>query len=224
MKLNLHFINRIKLLSLLVLLLVTQQSSAQTITTNQQGTNNGYFYSFWNAGGGSVEMTLGNGGNYGVRWSNCNNFTCGKGWNRGSSRTISYSGSFDGGSDGYLALYGWTRNELIEYYVVENYGSWTPPGGTSIGTLTSDGSTYKIYKTQRINQPSIVGRTTFYQYWSVRTSKRSSGTITFSNHIKAWASLGMNMGSTWDYQIMETEGVQSSGSSNITVTESSLVP
>lgn len=191
--------------------------NAIIITTNQQGTNSGYFYSFWNQGGGLVKMTLGDGGNYSVAWSNCSNFTCGKGWQVGSDRTVSFSGSFDGGSNGYLALYGWTKNELIEYYVVENYGAWTPPGGTPLGSFESDGGTYNIYKTQRVNQPSIVGTATFYQYWSVRTTKRTSGTITFSNHIKAWGQYGMKLGTVWDYQIMESEGYQSSGSANITV-------
>lgn len=198
--------------------------SATTVTTNQTGTHDGYFYSFWNAGGGSVTMTLGSGGNYSVDWSNCNNFTCGKGWSTGAVRNINFSGSFNGGSNGYLALYGWTKDPLIEYYVIENYGSWTPPGATSLGTMTSDGGTYNIYRTQRVNQPSIIGTATFDQYWSVRTSKRSSGTITFSNHINAWASHGMNMGSTWDYQIMVTEGYQSSGSANITVSEATSTP
>ena len=85
--------------------------AATTVTTNQTGTEGGYYYSFWNqGGGGSVTMTLNGGGNYSVTWSNCTNFTCGKGWSTGSARNVSFSGSFNGGNNGYLALYGWTKN------------------------------------------------------------------------------------------------------------------
>ena len=92
-----RYISRFLIASLSLLLFEMQFLEAQTVTTNQQGTNNGYFYSFWNAGGGSVVMTLGNGGNYSVIWNNCNNFTCGKGWRTGSNRSVNFSGSFDGG-------------------------------------------------------------------------------------------------------------------------------
>lgn len=205
------------------LLTVTTPLNAQTITQNTQSTQNGWFYSFWNDfASGSASMTLGSGGNYSTTWSNIGNFTAGKGWSTGKAdRVICFDGTFDGGNNGYLAIYGWTKNELIEYYVVENYGSWTPPGGTSLGSFTSDGGTYKVYKTQRVNQPSIIGTATFYQYWSVRTTKRSKGTVTFANHVAAWKSFGMNMGTTWDYQILESEGYQSSGSSDVTISECS---
>jgi endo-1,4-beta-xylanase len=58
----------------------------QSITTSQQGTNNGYFYSFWTNGGGSVTYTNGASGHYDVKWSNAGDFTSGKGWATGSAR------------------------------------------------------------------------------------------------------------------------------------------
>lgn len=226
--------NEIKILSLavliIVLMLVMQHSHAQTVTTNTQSTNNGFFYSFWNDGSqGSASMTLGAAGNYSTKWTNIGNFTAGKGWSVGKpDRIVCFSGSFDGGSNGFLALYGWTKNNLIEYYVCENHGQWTPPGNTSDiqkkGTYTSDGGTYTIYTATRTNQPSIIGNATFQQFWSVRTETRSSGTITFANHVAAWKAAGMNLGTTWDYQIMESEGYHSSGSSNITVSECTATP
>jgi endo-1,4-beta-xylanase len=189
------------------------------------GTHDGYFYTSWQDSG-SACMTLGEAGNYAVSWDlgSGGNMVVGRGWSTGSTtRRIGYrADTFEPGSNGYLTLYGWTSDPLIEYYVVDNWGSgFTPPGegAAVLGTVDSDGGTYRVYRTQRVEKPSIQGTQTFYQFWSVRTEKRPQGTdstITFANHVAAWRSHGLELG-TMDYQVLATEGFGSTGRSDITV-------
>ncbi|KAI4768024.1 xylanase G1 [Aureobasidium sp. EXF-3400] len=185
------------------------------------GTNNGYYYSYYNSGADNT-VTYNNkpAGEYSVSWTNCDNFVAGKGWSVGASRCKltcggeRVDGTYSPSGNSYLSVYGWTTSPLVEYYILESFGTYNPKAElTFMGTVTSDGSVYDIYKGTRTNAPSIVG--TAY-YWSIRRSKRSSGTVTTSNHFNAWAKLGMNLG-TQNYQIVATEGYQSSGSADITV-------
>nr|CDS82537.1 glycoside hydrolase family 11 enzyme [uncultured eukaryote] len=187
-------------------------------TPSGTGTSNGFYYSFWTDGAGQVTYTNGAGGQYSVQWSGNNgNFVGGKGWKPGSGHTISYSGTYSPNGNSYLSIYGWTKNPLVEYYIVENFGSYDPSSAASQkGTVTADGSSYRILQTTRTNQPSIEGTSTFQQYWSVRSSKRTGGSVNVQTHFDAWSALGMKLGSH-DYQIVATEGYFSSGSASITV-------
>ena len=83
-----------------------------------------------------------------------------------------------------------------------------------MGTITVDGGTYDIYVTDRINQPSIDGNTTFKQFWSVRTQKKTSGVISVSKHFEAWTSKGLKLGLMYEASLT-IEGYQSSGSANV---------
>lgn len=46
----------------------------------------GYYWSFWQEGGGSHQCSNGNGGSYTAKWSGGGGFVCGKGWSPGGSR------------------------------------------------------------------------------------------------------------------------------------------
>ncbi|KAG6864545.1 hypothetical protein C0991_008861 [Blastosporella zonata] len=190
---------------------------SSTFTSSTTGTLDGYFYSLYMEDASGATM-VDNGNSYSLTWdSSVVDVVAGVGWNPGSAQAITYSGSFSTSGNAYLSVYGWTTSPLVEYYIVESYGDYNPgSGSTVLGTVTSDGGTYDIYHLTRTNAPSIEGTATFDQYWSVRTSNRVGGTVTTSNHFNAWKALGLSMG-TFNYQILATEGYESSGSSSITV-------
>lgn len=232
-----------KLLQLLAVTLVMSMivfCPVEVFASYNQGydINNGMFWFVWTNDKGNVNFNpTASYNGYSVNWTSGQqgfNFTCGKGWDSGDEyRKVHYEGSFNPGNNGYLALYGWAElpagstYKVAEYYVVESYGNWTPPGTGAeyMGTLTSDGATYNIYRTTRINQPWIVdsGTGSFYQYWSIRQKKvqpgnNVSGNITFKNHVEAWKKAGMTIGDVSKYyQVMETEGYESNGNSSINV-------
>ncbi|KAE9379478.1 glycoside hydrolase family 11 protein [Stipitochalara longipes BDJ] len=188
-------------------------------TPQGTGTDDGFFYSNWSDGKDYTYNNLGS-GEYSVSWtSGSGNLVVGKGWNPGAAKNVTYSGTWKTSGNGYLSLYGWTVNPLVEYYITENFGSYDPSSAASKkGTVTSDGSVYNILSTTRTNEPSINGTATFQQFWSVRQNKRVGGTINTGAHFAAWAKYGMKMGD-FNYMIIATEGYHSTGSADIKVGE-----
>ncbi|KAJ2925433.1 hypothetical protein H1R20_g11726, partial [Candolleomyces eurysporus] len=190
-------------------------------TPSSEGTHDGFFYSWWTDNGATATYTNGPKGQYTISWGTGGNLVGGKGWNPGSTtRVMTYTGSYQYNGNSYLAVYGWTRSPLIEYYIVENFGSYNPSSAASNkGTVTVDGAVYDMGVSTRTNQPSIDGTATFQQFWSVRRNKRSSGTVDIGAHFRAWEAAGMRLGSNHYYQILACEGYHSSGSCNMTVSE-----
>ena len=125
-----------------------------------------------------------------------------------SYATMDYTKSGNGGgSYSYIGIYGWTKNPLIEYYIVDD--SFTPSGGgmfwqaSNKGTYTVDGVTYTLKVGQRNNAPSIEGDgKNFQQVFAVRSSYTTCGHINVTEHFKNWEKLGVKLGGIYDCKIL----------------------
>ncbi|SHM64136.1 glycoside hydrolase family 11 protein, partial [Ruminococcus flavefaciens] len=199
-----------------------------------RGNIGGYDYEMWNQNGqGQVSMNPG-AGSFTCSWSNIENFLARMGKNYDSQKknykafgniVLTYDVEYTPRGNSYMCVYGWTRNPLMEYYIVEGWGDWRPPGndGENKGTVTLNGNTYDIRKTMRYNQPSLDGTATFPQYWSVRTSSGSAnnqtnymkGTIDVSKHFEAWEKAGLDMSGTLYEVSLNIEGYRSNGQANV---------
>jgi endo-1,4-beta-xylanase len=207
---------------------ITSASSEQVTKKSE-----GYDFELWNQNKqGTASMTLGSGGAFKCSWSGIENVLFRAGRKYDQTKTHSQIGIFSIEYEapvftitkdvGYLSVYGWVSggdpDGLIEYYIVESRGNYNPgSSGTNKGTVTIDGGTYTIYETTRTNQPSIQGNKTFKQYWSIRNSNRTSGTISVSEHFKAWNDKGMvsiNNGKLYEVAL-KVEGYQNAGSAEI---------
>ena len=204
-------------------------------SSQKMGTAGGYDYELWSQNGaGSATMKLNvsaeNGGAFEVEWQGTINMFArtGKRWGSNSTVTVQNVGNitseFDvewSSSDNvkYVSVYGWGyydqqdipsgfSNE-IEYYIVQDRGSYNPTsGGKKWGSAVIDGISYDFYTTDRIQQPSLSGTSTFKQYWSIpsNTSQhRTKGTISISKHFSEWAKVGMKMGKLYEVASMKIE-------------------
>ena len=204
-------------------------------TSQKFGSGAGYDYELWSQNGaGNATMTLNpsteNGGAFSVEWSGTINMLArsGKRWGANSTVTVQNVGNITsefevewGSSDNvkYVSVYGWGYydkadipsgfSDEIEYYIVQDRGSYNPTqGGKKFGSAVIDGISYDFYTTDRIQQPSLSGTSTFKQYWSIpsNTSQhRTKGTISISKHFSEWAKVGMKMGRLYEVASMKIE-------------------
>ncbi|WP_024860744.1 glycoside hydrolase family 11 protein [Ruminococcus flavefaciens] len=207
-----------------------QKFSVGSGQTQHKGDNvDGYSYEIWlDNTGGSGSMTLGSGGSFSTEWSatvNAGNFLARRGRNYDASKkatqygpiVMDYAADYSASSQGNsrLCVYGWMKDPLVEYYIIEDWVNWCPSAQGGSKTVTIDGAEYEIFQLDHTG-PTILGNTqTFKQYFSVRKSKRTSGTITVSDHFKAWENAGWNIGNLTEVAL-NVEGWESSGKANVT--------
>ncbi len=186
------------------------------------GIEDGYNYELWKDTG-NTKMELTGNGTFTCEWSNINNclfrtgkkFDCTQTYKEIGNVQFNYDVDYHPDGNSYMCVYGWTKEPLVEYYIVDSWGSWRPPGNEGyLGEATIDGAVYDIYKTVRVDQPSIVGNTTFDQYWSVRKDKQTTGTINVASHFAAWEEKGLPAGKLYE-AALNIEGYQSAGSATV---------
>jgi hypothetical protein len=123
--------------------------------------------------------------------------------------------SWRSGSDANTGLYGTLNHDLntsagIEYYIVEDWMGVKPNplngvAGNLKGQIYLDGGTYDVYYTSPSWGP-------FHQWWSIRRTKRTSGTIQYLQHFIKWKQFGMPESTIEGVQFYaETTGNSSAG-------------
>ena len=207
--------------------------TTQAADQQQMGNKDGYDYELWNQWGqGTATMDVGNNGAFTCSWTGIENCLFRTGQKLGSTKSykdydgmyIDYDVDYEPKGNSYMCVYGWTEDPTVEYYIVEAWGSWRPPGSNDVlGTVEANGNTYDIYRTIRENQPSIHGTETFYQYWSVRqdnpaqnnVKKHIEGRISVSKHFEGWEQAGLDMSGKMYEVALNIEGYQSNGSASV---------
>ena len=197
------------------------ENGESVLTENNLGSVDGYDYELWKDRG-DTSMTLNGEGLFSCEWENINNalfrvgrkFDCTEAWEEIGEISVNYGVHYFPVGNSYLCVYGWSRDPLVEYYVVESWGNWRPPGAESLGIITVGDARYDVYCTTRTDQPSIDGTQTFQQFWSVRKGKSTEGTVLLSEHFRAWRDLGLELGSLYE-TALTVEGYQSSGQADV---------
>ena len=186
----------------------------QHCSSNAQGNlSGGYSWTIWSSGTGGCITPYGVGAAFKATWNDSKDFLSRVGLSLGSNKTYDKFGTFTadfaetktgtGGGYSYIGIYGWSVNPLHEFYIVDDWFGSRPNPGTKIGSITVDGGTYDILTQTQTNQPAITGgNATFVQFWSLRTTPRTCGHISISEHFKAWANAGLVLGNMEEAKVL----------------------
>jgi endo-1,4-beta-xylanase len=196
---------------------VLPQTGGTEYCVNGRGLlDSGYSYELWSANQGSGCMRVhGVDGNYSASWTSAPDFLARTGLVFDATKkpaqvgtiTAQFAQNFTevpvqgATSKIYVALYGWTVEPLMEYYVIEDHGTFVPgptasdgSPRTNYGSLTVDDGTYDIWALPVKNRPSILGNKDFTQIFNVRRVPRKCGQISLSEHFAKWDAVGLTLG------------------------------
>jgi len=188
--------------------------TSENVTSNKVGSINGIEYELW-AYSGNNNATFYSDGSFSCSFSSTKDCLCRSGLSFDSTKTHQQIGqiyadfklvkqNISNVDYSYIGIYGWTKNPLVEFYVVDNWlsqyrpGDWV--GNKKYGDFTIDGAQYTVYEN------TIDGYTQFKQYFSIRQQARDCGTIDITAHFEQWEKLGMTMGMIQEAKVLGEAG------------------
>jgi hypothetical protein len=186
---------------------------------NSQGSAAGLTWQLWSNGGGGSITTYSTPA-LSASWNNSGDFLARIGLSWGSGKAYSSLGTVtadfaetktgSAGGYSYIGIYGWSVNPCVEWYIVDDaYGNLPfNPGGSMIGTATIDGGTYNIIQrnTTGTGGNRCGNVSSWNQIYSMRTSKRTCGTISITDHWNAWAKANQQLGAMLEASILIEAG------------------
>ena len=195
------------------------------LSENKVGQIDDYFYELWRSdNSGTVTMTIENKNKFDCSWNSIDNvlFIVGKELANYApldkinldNITVNYDIDFKPVGNSYISVYGFFDTYYDEFYIVDNWDDLRPTYGNNLGTISVDGGVYDIYYYEQIMPPNILGIQKRTQYWSIRKEKRSKGTVSFGEHLKAWLLKGLKYTNILTVSF-KVEGYKSSGSANV---------
>jgi endo-1,4-beta-xylanase len=190
---------------------------------NTQGNAGGLAWSLWtNTLSSSACITTFDAHAFSARYSNNGDFLARVGLEFGNNgkphgeygtikADFSYKKEGSGGGYSYIGVYGWTTNPCVEWYIVDDRWGTMPfdaYNATLKGTASMDGANYKLFqnRTTGTGGSRCSGVSQWDQFWSIRQSARQCGTITVSEHFKAWEAAGLAMGGLLEAKILVETG------------------
>jgi len=196
------------------------------VTSNKVGSIGDVGYELW-ADSGNNSATFYSDGSFSCSFQQAKDYLCRSGLSFDSTQTHQQIGhiyadfklvkqNIQNVDYSYVGIYGWTREPLVEFYVVDNWlsqyrpGDWV--GNKKHGDFTIDGAKYTVYENTRYG-PSIDGDTQFKQYFSIRQQARDCGTIDITAHFEQWEKLGMTMGKMHEAKVLGEAGSNGGGTS-----------
>lgn len=206
----------------------------QTCSTFAQNTADGESWEVWSNGSAGCITVFPSDAAFSATWDNSGDFLARTGLVSNTPQAYTAFGTISAqfaesktgtaGSFSYIGLYGWSLppnpnspsssdpTGCIEWYIVDDSYNTMPvnPGGaTQMGTATIDGGDYILYLrpttgTGGNNCGSQVQK--WNQYYSIRTTSRTCGQISVTDHFNAWAAAGMTLGNLQEAQVLVEAG------------------